>query len=96
MRKFRIFDHSECGCQMVPFIGARYRKRKMNILDGTFGDYLHFTVLDVTPFRTDAALCRRVIIKCEETGKEYRPFAINFLNEYEAIDNVVSIKELIK
>jgi len=88
-----LWPHSETCCGKSPIVGARYRRLGMNLITGEMdSEHEIYTVVAVDPIRLDRVFCRRVTIRLESTGREYRPQVSNFwADRYEAIDNVLAL-----
>lgn len=82
-----MFEILECEDQRMPFIGARYRRRSMDVMTGQPGDYVYYTVTGI--YSQFGKGCVSVV--SDLNGREYKPFMDIFRKEYEAVDNVVTL-----
>ena len=88
----KYVPHDESCCGRDPIVGALYRRRKLNLITGEYGDYVLFRVEKVDPINRTKLICRRVHLLCVETGRIFTPQVSNFWADkrYEAIENVVT------
>lgn len=87
-----LWHHSEECCGKSPIVGARYHRASRDLLTGELGAVETYEVISVDPIRVDAVFCRRMAIRCERSGRIFRPQVANFWESgYQAIDNVVSL-----
>ncbi len=89
-----FWPHKDCACQKVPFLGARYQRRRMNVLTGEYGDMEFFTVTAVDPIRHDRISCRMIELTSDNgwVGK-LQPHWLLEDGAYQAIDNVVPLPQ---
>jgi hypothetical protein len=80
----------EC-CQNAPYIGARYRIKRWELLSGKDLGWWSVTVTEVGEFNPNKfGFCRRVSYTGDD-GKTGICAVPSFFESFEAIDNIVSL-----
>lgn len=82
-----FWPHDECGCRREPIVGARYRRRSIDVLTGADRGWRHYTVVSVEPLRHDRIICRRAHLHGDD-GTTARPQLQELFERFEAVENV--------
>ena len=87
----RIWNHDDCGCRREPIVGARYRRKKINVLTGENLGWRTYTLVAVEPSRVDRLRCRMATLQGDDGGI-IQPFVQDLFERYQAIENVMPIR----
>lgn len=82
--------HDDCGCRQEPIIGARYRRRSVDLMTGEDRGWRRYTVVQVEPLRHDRIICRQVHLLSDD-GERVRVQVQDLFERFEATDNVTPL-----